>query len=149
MSCEGRSCTYTVKVGSWHYLYSSSPWDHLSLIRSMGELVVRNQLDSINMDKHVWRYPETLRVDQVSVLINSLKFSLRLKEIETYWIGQAHVRTQARTVKTDLIEDKNASVVTRKWVVRSSVEEGTPSTKYKQRGRITPSVLQNPLVTSL
>ena len=64
-------------------------------------------------------------------------------------MGQAHILTQARKVKTDLIEDKNASVVTRKWVVRSSVEEGTPSTKYKQRGRITPSVLQNPLVTSL
>jgi hypothetical protein len=51
-------------------------------------------------------------------------------------------------VKTDFIEDMKAAVVTRRWVVRSS-KEGTPSTKYKQRVRITPSVLQNPLVTSL
>ena len=56
MFCEGRGCTYTVRVGSWHFLYSSSTRDHLSLIRSMGELVVRNQLDSMNVHKHVWRY---------------------------------------------------------------------------------------------
>ena len=63
-------------------------------------------------------------------------------------MGQAHILTQVRKVKTDFIEDMKAAVVTRRWVVRSS-KEGTPSTKYKQRGRITPSVLQNPLVTSL
>ena len=64
-------------------------------------------------------------------------------------MGQAHILTQARKVKTDFIEDMKGAVVTRSWVVRSSEEEGTPSTKYKQRLRIAPSVLQDPLVTSL
>ena len=64
-------------------------------------------------------------------------------------MGQAHILTQARKVKTDFIEDMKAAVVPRRWVVRSSEEEGTPSTKCKKRERIAPSVLQNPLATSL
>ena len=51
-------------------------------------------------------------------------------------------------MKTDFIEDMKAAVVTREHV-RSSEEKGTPSTKCKKRERIAPSVLQNPLVTSL
>ena len=50
-------------------------------------------------------------------------------------MGQAHILTQARKVKTDFIEDMKAAVVPRSWVVRSSEEEGTPSTKYKNRGK--------------